>query len=308
MKFGSVSCALPLTALRCVGVSLCLLLGAGGAMAQAGSDNQDVLVSRKDMVLTKQDFEAALAVIPKAKRAQMSPSVKQAMIFLEALMVHRVLADEARALGIDKDPVTQKEVQQAVDRILSQKRLELLESSAKKPDFSAVAKERYEVKKSEYSNPETIRVSHVLVGLVGRTEQDALRLIQEVHQKAAVGENFESLVKTYSDDPSKESNKGDLGFFDRKAKLVKPFLEAAFALGKPGEISPVVKTEYGYHIIRMNEKIPATPKPFDEIKAQIIAQLEEQYINDIRAAYISTIKNDKSIVVHEAAIEAMHKK
>lgn len=266
-----------------------------------------VLVTRDSMTpLTRSDYEAALAVIPREKRAQMSPSVKQVMAFLENVMVFRVLADEAREQEMDKDLVIQKEMRLAVDRVLGLKRLEAMEASLKKPDFTAAAKEQYEIKKDKFTIPETVSVAHILIKAGERSDMDAKKRAEEVWKKASAGSDFTALVEEYSDDPSKKDNKGAFPVVER-GKMVKPFEDAAFAMKIPGEITPPVKTQFGYHVIRLVEKRPVQIKPFDEVKESIIRDLESTFVSDARAAYISKIKNDKSIVIHEDAITAMRK-
>lgn len=270
-----------------------------------------VLVTRADMTLTKSDFEAVLSDIPKEKREQMSPSVKQTMIFLEKVMVFRKLAQEGRELGLDRNPVIQKQMQQAADRVLGIRRIEAFEAALKLPDFTAAARERYETKKSEYLIPEAVSAAHVLVHSEGRSDEEAKRRAEEVRIKAVAGVDFQALVKEYSDDPSKAKNSGELGMFERSTKekpgMVKPFEDAAFALKKPGEISPLVKTQFGYHVIRLTEKRPAKQKPFEEVKESLVKSLHDKFVADAKAAYVSAIKNDNSIVIHEDAIEAMNK-
>lgn len=265
------------------------------------------LVTAQNLELTRDDYEAALSVVPKAKREQMSVSTKQVMIFLENVLVYRRLAEEARALGLDKDPVIQREAQQAADRALGMRRLEALEAGLKLPDFTAAARERYATQKAQFTIAEAVRVSHILVAAQGRTDDEARKRAEEVRRKVVAGGDFTALAKEYSDDPSKDKNSGDLGFFERK-QMVKPFEDAAFALTKPGEISPLVKTQFGYHVLRFVEKRPERLKPFDEVKDGIVNELRDKFIADARNVHISAIKNDKSIVIHEAAIEAMSKK
>lgn len=267
----------------------------------------EALVTAKNLELTRDDYEAALSVVPKAKREQMLVSTKQVMIFLENVLIYRRLAEEARALGLDKDPVVQSEAKQAADRALGARRLEALEAGLKLPDFMAAARERYATHKAEFTIAEAAHVSHILVSEQGRTDDLARARAEEARRRAVSGGDFAALVKEYSNDPSKEKNGGDLGFFERK-QMVKPFEDAAFALTKPGEISPLVKTQFGYHIIRFIEKRPERLKPFDEVKDSLIQELREKFIADARATHISAIKNDKSIVINEAAIEAMYKK
>jgi parvulin-like peptidyl-prolyl isomerase len=107
--------------------------------------------------------------------------------------------------------------------------------------------------------PQEIRASHILVAFQGknsnrpvtRTREEALARIQEAIERLEAGEPFESVASEYSDDPSAQSNHGDLGRFSAD-KMVPAFSEAAFALA-PGELSAVIETAFGYHVIQRTE-------------------------------------------------------
>ena len=121
----------------------------------------------------------------------------------------------------------------------------------------AEKKEAEPVKTVQPVPPGNIRASHILVSYAGverttatRTKEEAEELIKEIKGKLDAGEDFEDLAATYSDCPSAE-NKGDLGFF-RKGQMVKPFENAAFAL-EPGQVSDIVETKFGYHIIKRSQ-------------------------------------------------------
>jgi parvulin-like peptidyl-prolyl isomerase len=86
---------------------------------------------------------------------------------------------------------------------------------------------------------------------VTRTRDEARKRIDEVLTKLRAGVTFEELVNTYSDEPGANERHGDLGVFDR-AQMVKPFADAAFAL-KVGEVSQVVETPFGFHVIKRTE-------------------------------------------------------
>jgi parvulin-like peptidyl-prolyl isomerase len=105
--------------------------------------------------------------------------------------------------------------------------------------------------------PGNIRASHILISYQGvprttatRTKEEALVLAEDLMAKIKAGESLESLAGAYSDCPSSEKQ-GDLGFF-KKGRMVKPFEDTAFAL-KPGEISGIVETQSGYHIIKRTQ-------------------------------------------------------
>lgn len=269
-----------------------------------------VLVSRSDMKITESDYRAAVAaVVPPEKRALMEPTVKQAMLFMENVMINRKLAQEARELGLDQEPLHAVELQQVVERTLGKWRKDYFLKNLKRPDFSAAAREKYIVRSSDYIVPEAVKVSHILVGSIGRDDATARSLAEKIRQSALKGDDFVGLIKLYSDDPSKDSNQGDLGWFERGTKekpgMVKPFEDAAFALRASGDISSVTKTQFGYHIIRLAEKRPVVQKKFDEVKENIIEEIERKFVSDAWAIYVSEIKNDKSIVIDEKAIEAL---
>jgi parvulin-like peptidyl-prolyl isomerase len=107
--------------------------------------------------------------------------------------------------------------------------------------------------------PGHIRASHILISYAGaprteavRTKEEAAALAEEIRSKIDSGEDFEDLARRYSDCPTAQKERpGDLGFF-AKGTMVKPFEEAAFAL-KVGEVSKVIETDFGYHIIKRTQ-------------------------------------------------------
>ena len=88
------------------------------------------------------------------------------------------------------------------------------------------------------------------------------------------GTSFDELAKKYSLDPGSARNGGDLGEFP-KGVMVPEFEKAAFELKEPGEISAPVKSQFGYHIIKLEEHIPASPSPFEQVKAAIVRELTD---------------------------------
>lgn len=136
------------------------------------------------------------------------------------------------------------------------------------------ARKWYDDRKDKYTAPEERRASHILVKVdasAPQAERDAAhKKAEEILAKAkARPEDFAALAKQYSDDPSGQSG-GDLGFMERGA-FVKPFDDALFAL-KPHQISDIVQSEYGYHIILLNDVRGGTVKPFESVKAEIVAE------------------------------------
>lgn len=149
-------------------------------------------------------------------------------------------------------------------------------------------KKYYEEHKVDYYKDE-VKASHILISTVDDNgkelsetkKKEAKKKAEEVLKKAKSGEEFSELAKEYSDDSGSAANGGDLGYFT-KGQMVQPFEEAAFSL-KSGEISGLVESEYGYHIIKVYDKIDKQ-LTFDEVKDEIKKTLtEDKYMESIEA-------------------------
>ena len=124
----------------------------------------------------------------------------------------------------------------------------------------------------QYSTPEQVRASHILLKTEGKDDAAVKKQAEEILAKAKSGADFAELAKKYSQDESNASKGGDLDYFGR-GQMVPEFDAAAFAM-QPGQISDLVKTQYGYHIIKLVDKKPATQRPLAEVRAQIEDQLK----------------------------------
>ena len=122
-----------------------------------------------------------------------------------------------------------------------------------------------------YSTPEEVRASHILFKTEGKKDEEVKAKAEEVLKEVRAGKDFAELAKKYSEDEASAKNGGDLDYFSR-GRMVPEFDEAAFSLA-PGQVSDLVKTQYGYHIIKVVDKKPATTKTLDEVRTQITEQL-----------------------------------
>ena len=132
---------------------------------------------------------------------------------------------------------------------------------------------------NEAYRQEHIKASHILLSInEDRNEAQALKVSKEVLQRAQT-EDFEELAKEFSDDPGSKDKGGDLGYF-KKGAMVKEFEDAAFNM-KVGELSEPIKTQFGYHIIKLIDK--KSKEPFSKVKYQISRDkyLEEQVIAEL---------------------------
>jgi peptidyl-prolyl cis-trans isomerase D len=135
----------------------------------------------------------------------------------------------------------------------------------------------YEKNKSSYVVPERRHARHILIA-ASKDDAADRKLADEVYAKAKAGQDFAQLAKQYSKDPGSAEKGGDLDWADRNS-FVAPFSDALFSM-KIGEIHPPVKTQYGYHIIRLDEIQPGKTKSFEEARPEIEAEVRRNRATD----------------------------
>src|SRR5262245_28279655 len=128
----------------------------------------------------------------------------------------------------------------------------------------------------QYQTPEQVRASHILLETAGKNDEDVKKRAEEVLKQGKGGADFAELAKKVSEDKGSKANGGDLDYFGR-GRMVPEFEQAAFAM-QPGQISDLVKSQFGYHIIKVVDKKAASTRTLDEVRAQIQATLTTQRV------------------------------
>lgn len=158
------------------------------------------------------------------------------------------------------------------------------------------AKKFYDENINRFKQQESVKASHILVGVdpkaTAEEKQKAKEKAEGLLKKVKAGEDFAALAKKESTCPSSAQG-GDLGFFTR-GQMVAPFEKAAFAL-KPGEVSDVVETQFGYHIIKLTERKDGETVKFDETKDKIKEYLKGQKMQKAVADYIADLKTKAKV-------------
>ncbi len=207
------------------------------------------------------------------KFEQLPPQIKEKIV--DQLIERELLKEKALKSGIEKT----KEYQEALKKLKADLALEIW----MRKQFNSIkvsdkeAQEYYKKNIDKFKRPEMVHARHILV----KSEKEAQDIINELKKtpKNKLKEKFIELAKTKSVGPSGKRG-GDLGFF-RRGQMVKPFSDAAFAL-KPGEFTKKpVKTQFGYHIIYVEEKKPASTVPFEKVKERIKSQLKMKKFQEL---------------------------
>lgn len=211
--------------------------------------------------------------------------------FLDNYVGKRLLIQEALKSGFDKKPEIQQDMQAARDAVLFDRyvREVVAPSILEEKEIRSY----YEEHKNEFKKDERVRARHIIAssdagavmnttGDDARSKEEALakitRLAQQINSKAM---SFQAAATQYSEDASAAKG-GDLGWFTR-GMMVGPFEDAAFSIPK-GKVSHVVETQFGYHLILIEDRQEAGPAPFNEVKADIKEQLLALKANEILAA------------------------
>ena len=135
-----------------------------------------------------------------------------------------------------------------------------------------VLKQQYRANIQQYQVPNRVHVEHILFMTVGKTDaevEEIKKKAEDVLKQVKKGEKFEDLAKKYSEDPGSKDKGGDLSWITQ-GQTVPEFEKTAFSLS-PGQVSDLVKTQYGFHIIKVLEKETAHTKPFEEVKDSLRA-------------------------------------
>lgn len=194
------------------------------------------------------------------------------------LVYQALLYEDAMEKGMDKEDEFLQVVEKTKESMLKTYALGKLLATVEVTDEDL--KKFYEENKEAFVKPESADASHILV-----EEEDKAR---EIYEKIQKGEDFEELAKEFSTCPSKEKG-GNLGTFT-KGQMVKEFEDAVFE-NEVGTITEPVKTQFGYHIIKINQKNDAEELSFDEVKDKIEAQVRRQKEQDIYNKKITELKN-----------------
>jgi peptidyl-prolyl cis-trans isomerase C len=154
----------------------------------------------------------------------------------------------------------------------------------------------YDANQAAFKQPEQVKASHILIKVGPQADEPqkaaARKKIEEIQQRVQKGEDFAALAKEFSEGPSNAKG-GDLGYF-RKGQMMKPFEEAAFAL-KPDEVSDIVETSFGYHLIKLVDKKPESTITYEDIKDKIQAYLKQKKVREQVDLYVADFRGKAKV-------------
>lgn len=257
----------------------------------------DVVVAQGDIELTLTEIDARISRIPPDGRANFINDPERIETMLRNMLLNKQMAREAEAMKIQDDPVVAADIAYARDEILAKRRGTLLLKDVRFPDFETLAHERYLASPENYRSEEVISVRHILLARDKHGDELAKKKAEEVRAEiAAKGGNFADYVAKYSDDEpppvgSKAGTEHGLIKDITKGDTSNDFEAAAFELKTVGEISPVVRTRFGYHIIKLESRTEPKRYAYDKIKDRIVEELRNEFIARTRQEFVDKTRS-----------------
>lgn len=248
------------------------------AQAQSSTAAGDPVVATVDgEKVMLSDLQALHADLPEQIRK--IPLERIYRPLLEQVIQMKLLSARARADGLDRSPAVERRLRALADRVLQQAYLDTHIDKAVTEDQLARAYKDFAAK---HRGEEEAKARHILV----KTKKQAMAVIEALDK----GGRFAELAKEKSIGPSKAGG-GDLGWFAR-GQMVKPFADAAFALKKGAYTGVPVQTQFGWHVILLEDRRRMPPPPFEEKRAELRAELGQK----LMAAEVERLRKAASIV------------
>jgi peptidyl-prolyl cis-trans isomerase C len=238
-----------------------------GAQAEPERNPETVLVRIETQEIKEGDIDQVIEMLGPQQGA-MYDNEQGRSVILEELVASRLFSLSGAKAGLDQTPEFKAMVDNVIQQTLARAAVENLMKDVTASEEEA--KKFYDENPAQFESPEQIHVRHILVS-DDVTSSDKIALILDDLNK---GVSFDAVAVNQSICPSAPQG-GDLGFFGR-GQMVPEFEEVAFALQNPGDISAPVLSSFGWHIIKLEEKRPASAVAYDEVKPQILQYLENE--------------------------------
>ncbi len=237
-----------------------------------------VVARRGTAVVTVADVTAKVKSLEPRLQGALLSDPKQINKMLENMLILRQIANEIAPAELEKDPVLQARLKQSYDEVVAVYRLDQIRAERVPKDFEQLARERYLTNMAGMKTPRQIAVRHLLVDFRKHGEAASLAVAEELAAKLAGADQkrFQDMVLEASDDPSKVDNAGLLSLNEQSKGVDPDFLAGALALSEPGQISPPIKSQFGYHLIQLIENTPARVVPFEEARSALIDSLKDE--------------------------------
>jgi len=275
----------------CMMIAVCSALPA--AVRAEGADSK-VLVTVGTESITQADLDARTAMLPPQIRSRFENPAGRRQL-LDQVVLISLMSQEARRLGIDKQDDVAKRIKEAADNIMVQELTrQQISGDVVVSDEDVAA--YYQENKKDFVRPEQINASVIMfaagAGAAADVKKEKNKLARETQKRLKKGADFADVAREVSEDQRTQRRGGVTGFFaeGRRERIYgKKFEETAFAL-KQGEISDVIETEFGYFIVRLDDRQPRTEESLEAAKPKIERRLQQSKQREAYENYVESLK------------------
>jgi len=214
-----------------------------------------------------------------------------------------MLNRQLKSVGMDQETLKAKMNDEATARVAVERELAIKVTDDEVKKF-------YDDNPSQFEEPEKVRASHILIGThdsltkseLSKEAKDAKhKLAEDLLKRARAGEDFAKLAKEYSDDPGSKDKGGEYTF--ARGQMVPEFESAAFGL-KTNQISDLITTQFGYHIIKLSEKIPAGKVAMTESAAHIKDYLIQQKLQKDIPTFMAKLRKEANVEILDERLKS----
>jgi peptidyl-prolyl cis-trans isomerase C len=251
----------------------------------------EVIATYAGKRFTTEDFRREVERLPPRSRAQLTTPERKRQ-FVDNFILNELLSEQGRTKGYDRDPEIVRQIDDLRQRLVVQR---VMRDYQEAPVLSDEEVKAYYDQNQRLFSGAQIHAAHILV-------KDETLAKQLRAQLDATPDKFEELAKTNSVDTATAARGGDLGLFGQ-GRMVAEFERVAFALEKPGDLSAVVQTPFGFHIIKLLERKDGPAKPFDDVKDRIRVAMVNQRRQELVTQRFDKVKADAKIDVHEDVLD-----
>ena len=276
---------------------------ASAAISAPKAGNPVFARSQQGVVVTAEDVLSDLTRVPEETRRIVITKPETLTQIASNLIVRRALAKEAEVSNLAQTPSVAAALAIARDRVLSDARLAQIDAQNTPSDatIEAYARQLHTANSDKFERPAQTRARHILLANTG---PESLQKAKALLDQLRAGASFEALATANSIDPGSAAKGGDLGFFG-SGQMVRPFEDAVAKLAKAGDLSEPVESQFGLHIIRLEERRAKGKSGFDEVRAQLLTEARGAIMNDGRTQKVLSLSKD--FTFDAVAIEAFAK-
>ena len=262
-----------------------------------------VLASNATVKVTKADFDAEISRIPESERFEFLLSRVRIAGLLENLLINRVLAQEAIEQKLDQNQIVKDEILNQTEKVLAKYRAQQLLKETKVKDFTAAAREAYLVDPKKSIRPARYKPWQILVSLQGRDKVTARKRAEQARERVLRGGDLEEIAKEFSDDTNSKKTGGVLDLTELTE--FEPSFAEALKKMKPGDVSEVIETRYGFHVIYLMEFLLEKKLGFELMKSDLMEEARIAYLKSNFDNHLNRIRLDPALTVNVDALEVI---